>query len=75
MKNILVQHPEIEANAIEALEKLGIKPTECLIIEDNENGIKAAKDSGAWVMTVEDVFDVNYDDIHQELDRCEGRTK
>ncbi|MBK8944131.1 MAG: peptidase T [Ignavibacteriae bacterium] len=26
MKNILVQHPEIEANAIEALERLGIKP-------------------------------------------------
>ncbi|MFZ1292471.1 MAG: peptidase T [Melioribacteraceae bacterium] len=26
MKNILVQHPEIETNAIEALERLGIKP-------------------------------------------------
>ncbi|MBK7105412.1 MAG: peptidase T [Ignavibacteriae bacterium] len=26
MKNILVQHPEIENNAIEALERLGIKP-------------------------------------------------
>jgi len=41
-----------------AIDKLGLKPGECLIVEDNENGIRAARASGANVMEVEGVGDV-----------------
>lgn len=56
---------------IKAIQKLGFKPNECLIVEDNENGIKAAKESGAAVMIVENVFEVNYAAIRQEISRLE----
>lgn len=42
-----------------AFEKLGIKPQEALIIEDSQNGIQAAKDSGAKVVEVKGFEDVN----------------
>lgn len=37
-------HPEI---FITAAQKLGLKPTECLVVEDAPSGIKAAKAAGA----------------------------
>ena len=42
--------PEIYDKAIELL---GIKPNEALILEDNEYGIKAAKASGAQVVVID----------------------
>ena len=50
-----------------AISKLGLRPSECLIVEDNENGIKAAKASGAHVLEVETVYDVNYQNIKQRI--------
>lgn len=50
-----------------AIEKLGFIPKECMIIEDNENGIKAARASGAWVMEVDVVEDVNYQNIQKHI--------
>ena len=41
-----------------AMERLKIKPEECLIVEDNQNGIKAACASGAHVLPVRDPTDV-----------------
>ncbi|CAI1852832.1 HAD family phosphatase [Serratia fonticola] len=52
--------PEIYNKAIH---NLGLKSEECLIVEDNFNGIKAAKASGAHVLEVERVEDVNYSNI------------
>ena len=49
--------PEIYLTAIA---KFGFQPEECLIAEDNPNGIKAAEDSGAHVYRVETIKDVNY---------------
>ncbi|WP_456310189.1 HAD family hydrolase [Serratia proteamaculans] len=46
-----------------AIKDLGFVPEECVIVEDNENGIKAARASGAHVLEVETVYDVNYDNI------------
>lgn len=46
-----------------AIAKLGLEPNECLIVEDNENGIKAAYSSGAHVLKVESVHDVTYENI------------
>ena len=56
-----------------AIKKLGLTPSECMIIEDNENGIKAAKASGAWVMEVDVVEDVNYQNIQSHLQMFEGK--
>ena len=53
-------HPEIYNKAIE---HLGVRPEECLVVEDNINGIKAAQASGAYVMEVVSVDDVNLENI------------
>jgi len=50
-----------------AIKKLGLSPKECMIVEDNENGIKAAKASGAWVMEVDVVEDVNLENIMKHI--------
>lgn len=55
-----------------AISKLGLRPSECLIVEDNENGIKAAKASGAHVLEVETVYDVNYLNIKQRIKKIEN---
>ncbi len=52
--------PEIYTAAIR---HFGLKPSECVIVEDNENGIRAAKASGAHVLIVRDVHDVNLENI------------
>jgi HAD superfamily hydrolase (TIGR01509 family) len=53
-------NPEIYLNAIA---KLNLTSTECLVVEDNDNGIKAAVDSGAYVLVVKRVEDVNLENI------------
>ncbi|EKN6166120.1 HAD family hydrolase [Yersinia enterocolitica] len=52
-----------------AIAMLGFSPKECVIVEDNENGIKAAQASGAHVLVVNDVTDVNYTNIKGFIDR------
>ncbi|NJM39147.1 MAG: HAD family hydrolase, partial [Akkermansiaceae bacterium] len=52
---------------LKATELLGLKPAECLVVEDNENGIKAARDAGCHVMVVRDVLDVTDENISREL--------
>lgn len=61
--------PEMYNNAIN---RLGLKPTECLIVEDNENGIKAAIASGAHLLKVEQVTDVNYFNIINRIKEIES---
>jgi HAD superfamily hydrolase (TIGR01509 family) len=56
--------PEIYSKAIDYF---GLKPDECLIIEDNENGIKAAKASGANVLIVREVDEVNFDNVMNKI--------
>ncbi|KGS15157.1 MULTISPECIES: HAD family hydrolase [Pseudomonas syringae group] len=48
---------------VKAIRQLGLQPEECLIIEDNENGIKAARASGAHVLVVAETCDVNLGNI------------
>lgn len=50
-----------------AIERMGLDPKECMIVEDNENGIKAARASGANVMIVNEVEDVNYENIKKHI--------
>lgn len=48
---------------VKTIEKLELSPKECLIVEDNENGIKAALASGANLLQVKEVSDVTYENI------------
>lgn len=55
-----------------AIRKFGLKPNECLVIEDNPNGVKAGLLSGAYVLQVESVYDVNYANIHGKIKEVEN---
>jgi beta-phosphoglucomutase len=57
---------------LKATELLGLNPAECLVVEDNENGIKAARDAGCHVMVVRDVLDVTDENISRELATLEN---
>ena len=61
--------PEIYNTAIA---RFGFTPSECLILEDNPRGIAAAKASGAHVMEIGTVDDVNYDNIKNAITRAEA---
>lgn len=52
---------------IAAMRKLNMKPHECLIVEDNKNGIRAAMASGGALLKVNDVYDVNYENIKRRI--------
>lgn len=58
-----------------AMSRLKLKPEECLIVEDNENGIKAALASGGHLLKVDTVDDVTYDNIRHRIDEIEGGKK
>jgi len=53
-------HPEIY---ITACKQLGLKPAEVLVVEDNENGIKAAKAAGCLVHPVDNPGEVHLDEL------------
>ena len=52
---------------IKAMAEMNLKPDQCMIIEDNEKGIQAARASGANVMIVDDVDSVNYLNIKENI--------
>jgi beta-phosphoglucomutase-like phosphatase (HAD superfamily) len=60
--------PEMYLNA---MTKFNAKPDECLILEDNENGIKAAIASGAHLLQIFEVTDVNYENIINKINNLE----
>lgn len=57
---------------IKAMQQLQLEPSQCLIVEDNEHGIQAARASGAHVLVVSDVSDTNYENIMNAIKRAEG---
>jgi len=56
------------------MQRLGLSPDECLILEDNENGIKAALASGAHLLQILSIEDVNYQNIKSKIQLIEDRT-
>lgn len=58
-----------------AMAKMGLKPEECLICEDNENGIEAALASGGRLLTIKSVDEVTYDNIKARIARIEEAIK
>ncbi len=57
-------HPEIY---LKTVIKSGLKPKECLIVEDSKAGRQAAIDSGCHLCAVEDYWDVTYDKIMKSI--------
>ncbi|WP_256011170.1 HAD family hydrolase [Desertivirga xinjiangensis] len=55
-----------------AIRRLGLLPSECLIVEDNENGVRAALASKANLLRVEQVSDVNYFNIINRIKEIES---
>ena len=60
---------------VKAIQKFKLKAKECMIVEDNENGIKAARLSGANVMIVSEVEEVNYENIKNHISKFEKGLK
>lgn len=58
---------------LKAMDLLDVKPDECLICEDNINGINAAVASGGHLLKIHEVLDVNYENILQSINRVEAR--
>lgn len=58
---------------IKAMKTLGILPNECLIIEDNEHGIRAAKASGGHVLEVTGVEEVTIENIDRKIAMLQGK--
>ena len=50
-----------------AIKKLNLHPQECLIVEDNDHGLKAALASGAHVLKVDNPGDVYYENIRSRI--------
>lgn len=56
-----------------SMKRLGVTPERTLIVEDNENGVKAARASGAHVLVVSGVEEVNLENIRAAIAQAEGR--
>lgn len=70
-----IQHPKPDPEIyLKAIEMLGLKPEECLIVEDNINGIKAALASGAHLLRVNGVEDVNLPNILNAIKESSHQT-
>ena len=54
-----------------AIKKFNLVPDECLIVEDNEHGVRAALASGAHVLKVESPEDVYYQNIRSRIAEIE----
>lgn len=52
---------------VKAIKGFNLRPQECLIVEDNPNGIRAGYASGANVLEVATVYDVNYQNISRKM--------
>jgi beta-phosphoglucomutase len=57
---------------VQAMASLGVTPAETLIIEDNENGVKAARASGAHVLVVGAPEEVGLDAIQAAIAGAES---
>lgn len=60
---------------LKAMERLRIKPSEALICEDNENGIKAALASGGNLLKIGTIEDTNFDNIMGRISQINGVSK
>lgn len=62
-------NPEVYERAINYF---GFQAAECLVVEDNENGIRAAKAAGTHVLKVENVTQTNLENILTRIHQIES---
>ena len=55
-----------------AMKKLGLNADHCLIVEDNDNGVKAATDAGGFLLRVQSPKDVTYDSVKRAIKNLEA---
>lgn len=68
LSNEDVENPKPSPEIYElAIRRLGCAPSECLVVEDGDYGLAAAKAAGAHVLRVESVHEVNYANISRRL--------
>jgi len=68
LSNEDVRHPKPNPEIYTlAINRLGLTPEECLVVEDNPNGVAAAKASGAHVMVVSTPQDVHYEAVMRHI--------
>jgi len=58
---------------VKAMKLFDLRPDECLIVEDNDHGVQAARASGAHVMRVSTTDDVTYHRIMSVIGGIEGQ--
>lgn len=56
-----------------AMTELDVKPKDCVICEDNINGIRAALASGGYLLKIYEVSDVNYENISGYIEKLEKK--
>lgn len=56
-----------------AAKKLGLRPDECMVVEDNEKGVKAAKAAGCSLMVVNSTNEVTYTNVKNRITHIEER--
>ena len=55
-----------------AMKKLGVSANQCLIVEDNDNGFKAATGAGGFLLRVQSPQDVTYDAVERAIKNVEA---
>jgi beta-phosphoglucomutase len=60
---------------VKAMATLGVLPEETLVVEDNENGVKAATAAGAHVLVVDGPEDVALDAILARIAAAEQSSR
>jgi len=60
---------------LKAMERLHLAPENCLILEDNENGIQAAKASGAHLLEIGNIDEVNYFNISKKIEQIRNKNR
>ena len=76
LSNEDVAHPKPSPDIyLSSFARLGVEPSECLVVEDNENGIRAAEAAGAHLLVVQSVYDVTLANIQNRISHIEGGVK
>lgn len=70
-QDVVRSKPDPEMYAL-AISRMGLTPQEALVVEDNENGVAAARAAGAHVLEVSGVEDVTYQAIKARIAAVEG---
>lgn len=56
-----------------AIRRFELEPSQCLVVEDNENGIRAARAAGAHLLIVKQVAEVNLSNIRRCIAEIEAK--